>query len=100
MKENIKDPDLDALPVINSIKMHSFDWKDAHEYTHQPLGMVADELEKIDPRFAVGGGYDEDGIMCVKSVDTFYLVGYLVKAVQELSAEVDRLKNKQQTEAT
>ncbi len=92
LKENIKDPDLDALPVINSIQMHSFDWKDAHEYTHQPLGMVADELEEIDPRFAVGGGYDEEGLINEKSVDTFYLVGYLVKAVQELSAEIESLK--------
>lgn len=89
LKENIKDTKVEALPIINQIKVREFDWKDGK---HQKIGVVADELEEIDERLAVGGGYDEDGNMNVKSVDTFYLVGYLVKAVQELSDEVERLK--------
>ena len=92
LKENIADCEIDALPLVKSIRMRSFDWKDNHEFKHQPIGVIADEIEKLDPRLAYGGGYEEDGSMIVKSVDTFYLMGYLVKAVQELSEEVDRLK--------
>lgn len=100
MKENIKDTNVNALSVLNQIKMRQFDWNVPQEYQHQNIGMIADEIEQIDPHLASGGGYDKDGNINVKSIDTFYLMGYLVKAVQELSAEVDRLKNKQQTEAT
>lgn len=93
LKENITDCEIEALPLVRSIRMRSFDWKDGHDYKHQPIGVVADEIEKLDPRLAYGGGYEKDGSMIVKSVDTFYLMGYLVKAVQELSEEVGRLRS-------
>ena len=54
--------------------------------------MVADELEELDPELVTGGGYDEDGVMNVKSVNDFYLEGYLVKAVQELTEENEELR--------
>lgn len=92
MKENIKDADVNALSILNRIKMRQFDWNVPQEYQHQNIGMIADEIEQIDPHLASGGGYDEDGNMNVKSIDTFYLMGYLVKAVQELSAEIERMK--------
>lgn len=88
--ENIKDTDVVALPLINSIQMHQFDWK--NDGGHQCIGMIADELEQLDSKLSIDGGYDERGRMNVKSVDTLYLMGYLVKAVQELSAEVEQLK--------
>jgi hypothetical protein len=61
---------------------------------HQECGFVADELEKLDPNLSIGGGYDEDGSMNEKSVNDFYLLGYLTKAVQELSAKVKDLEAK------
>ena len=94
LKENIEDSTVDALPLVKQIKIRAFDWKDDREYKRQNIGMVADELEQLDPRLAVGGGYDEDGNMNIKSVDTFYLSGYLVKAVQELSKENQELKER------
>ena len=92
LKTNISQCEAKGLPLINAIKMKSFDWTDNHEYTHQPIGMIADEIEKLDPRLAIGGGSDQNGNMCIKQVDTFYLVGYLVKAVQELSAKIKELE--------
>lgn len=89
LKENIKDTEVEALPIINQIKVREFDWKDGK---HQKIGVVADELEEIDEYLAVGGGYDEDGCMNIKSVDTFYLTGYLTKGIQELSKENEELK--------
>ena len=90
LKENIADCTVEALPIINAIQMREFDWRETGE--HQTIGMVADELEQIDPALASGGGTDpETGAPIYKSVDTYYLIGYLVKAVQELSAKVDAL---------
>ena len=83
LKTNIIDCTISALPLINAIRMREFDWVDGR---HQYIGMVADELEELDYRLAVGGGYGDNGEMNVKSVDTFYLIGYLIKAIQELSA--------------
>ena len=86
LKENIRNTETTALPVINRIQIRQFDWKETG--AHQEIGFVADELEQINPNFAFGGGYDEDGSMNVKCVNEFYLLGYLTKAVQEISQEM------------
>lgn len=92
LKENVKDSTVDALSVINAIKIRQFDWKDKSR-GHWDCGMVVDEMEKdVDPKLCIGGEDDEDGNISYKSVDTFYLQGYEVKAIQELHAEVRSLK--------
>lgn len=90
LKDNVQQSEVDALNVINRIQMRQFDWKDRQE--HWDVGFVADELEQIDPLLSIGGGTDEDGNLMYKSVNDFYLLGYLTKAVQELSAENAILK--------
>lgn len=90
LKENIRATEVDALAVVNKIKMRQFDWKETG--VHQNIGVVADELEQLDSKFAVGGGFDENGNMDVKVVDTFYLACYLLKAVQELHQELLALR--------
>ena len=92
LKKNVKDTEVEALPIVNQMRVREFDWTDDRENPHQVIGVVADELEEIDPKLAVGGGYNEDGNMNIKSVDTFYLVGYLLKAIQELYIEIKELK--------
>ena len=92
LKTNIEDAGIEALPIVNRMKVRAFDWKDGRKDIHQSIGVVADELEEIDRRLSVGGGYAEDGSINYKSVDTLYLCGYLLKAIQELSAEVKALK--------
>ena len=92
LKDNVQQSEVDALSVINQIRMRQFDWKDRQE--HWDVGFVADELEQIDPLLSIGGGTDEDGNPMYKSVNDFYLLGYLTKAVQELSAENARLKKR------
>ena len=96
LKENIKDTEVtDALDIINRIKIHQFDWKiyDNENEKHQKIGFVADELEELDKKLTYGGGYldEEENHMCVKGVDNFYLMGYVVKALQELSTKIDKL---------
>ena len=95
LKTNIKDTEVnDAISFINKIHLHSFDWKT--DDTHQPIGFVADELEELDERLSVGGNsdkVDKNGLpIDPKCVNTFYLQGYEVKAIQELSNKVDTLE--------
>ena len=92
LKTNIKDTEVnDAISFINKIHLHSFDWKT--DDTHQSIGFIADELEELDERLSVGGNsdkVDKNGLpIDPKCVNTFYLQGYEVKAIQELSSKVD-----------
>lgn len=95
LKKNIRDTAINnALDIVNSIKFRQFDWKDTGK--HQDIGFVVDELEEIDPHLKLDGtgGYVKDDLtdeekqnienMNVKCVDTFYLMGYYGKAIQEL----------------
>lgn len=92
LKDNVKDTDVkDALSVINKMKIRQFDWKDDNK--HQKIGFVADELEELDDKLVVGGGWEDEEHtqMNVKGVDTFYMMGYVVKGMQELSKQIKAL---------
>lgn len=85
LKENITGSEINALETVNKMKVRQFDWKKGG---HQSIGFVADELEEIDPNLALGGGYDENGEMDIKQINTPYLLNYAIKAIQELSATI------------
>ena len=89
LKENIKNSETDALETVNQMKVRQFDWKAQMGGWHQNIGFVADELEEIDPNLALGGGYDENGEMDIKQINSPYLLNYAIKAIQELSVKVD-----------
>jgi hypothetical protein len=89
LKENIENSETDALETVNRMKVRQFDWKERMGGWHQDIGFVADELEEIDPNLALGGGYDENGEMDIKQINSQYLLNYAIKAIQELSAKVD-----------
>ena len=86
LKENVLDCEINALDAVCKMPVCSFDWKETG--VHQPLGLVADDIEKIDPLLALGGGENEDGSMNVKQIDRLLLTEYAIKAIQELSATV------------
>lgn len=89
LKENVKNSETNALETVNRMKVRQFDWKERMGGWHQNIGFVADELEEIDPNLALGGGYDENGEMDIKQINSPYLLNYAIKAIQELSAKVD-----------
>lgn len=94
LKENVKNSETDALETVNQMKVRQFDWKERMGGWHQNIGFVADELEEIDPNLALGGGYDENGEMDIKQINSPYLLNYAIKAIQELSAKVDEQENR------
>lgn len=89
LKKDIKDSSVNALSKIMQMQIREFNWKQTG--VHQELGCVADELELIDPLLTTGGGYDKDGTMNVKCINTLLLTEYNSKAIQELGKENERL---------
>jgi hypothetical protein len=72
-----------SLELVNSLRGVSFDWKNNGKKSY---GVIAQELEEILPDLVTT---KEN-----KSVNYNGLVGVLIQAVKELSAEVEELKKK------
>jgi hypothetical protein len=72
-----------ALETVNSLRGVSFDWKSNGKKSY---GVIAQELEAILPDLVT--------TQQNKSVNYNGLVGVLIQAVKELSAEVEELKKK------
>jgi len=86
LKENIRDSD-GALSMVMQIRVRAFDWKNMPG-SSQRYWLVAQELAEVIPE-AVSVPEDDADFW---SVDPSKLVPLLVKAVQELQAEVEGLK--------
>ena len=87
-KENII-PITNALESINQVDWVEFKFK---ENQKNSAGITAQQLKNIDAlsKFVIDGSDEES----YKTVDYNAIIGYLGKAIQELSAEITILKNK------
>jgi hypothetical protein len=83
LKENIVDA---PQGNIDQIKVRSFDWKESK--THQKYGLIAQELQEVAP-YAVSHSDNEDDML---NVDFSLLVPMMIKEIQQLKAEVAKLK--------
>ena len=83
LKENIVDA---PAGNIDAIRVRSFDWKAGG--THQPYGMIAQELVEVAPEAVSQGETEED----MWGVDYSKLVPMMIKEIQDLKAEVAALK--------
>lgn len=102
LKTNIKESKIKALNIINQISFKSFDWREAKK-GHEKLGMIAQELEKLEPSFVKfitpqrGEGH--------YALDMATLSTYNLKATQEIDykfevkiAELNQKINKLENE--
>ena len=99
IKDNIKDTEVDALKVINSLRLREFTKKKHSQKTK--IGLVAQEVLKSKIPELVGttsiDSYEEyfdEGEEEMYTIGTGNMVYYLMKAVQELSAKVEELESK------
>jgi hypothetical protein len=91
LKEDYKE--FNAMDMINRIKIYDFKWKDSD---YRGYGAIADELQEVIPSIVSGekdAVYEDDKIH-PQGVDYGKLTPVLLKAIQELKAEIDELKNK------
>jgi hypothetical protein len=84
-KEDLKS--FEALPMIEAMKLYDFRWIELQERMH---GVLAHELQEIVPYAVIG---EKDG-GSMQGVDYSKLVPVMLKAIQELQAQITELKNK------
>jgi len=82
LKTNIKTIE-NSLETVKSLRGVSFDWKETSKPSY---GVIAQEIENILPELVTTSQN--------KSVNYNGLIGVLIEAVKELSAEVEELKKK------
>ena len=91
LKENIKDIDT-GLDSIMALKPRRFDWKEGKgQNKKNAAGFIAQEFETVFPESVGLSKAGGDGIE-YKNINHETLIPTLVKAIQELKAEVDSLK--------
>ena len=101
IKKNIED-NTTGLDAINQIRVRNFEYRTEDEITEVPthaainkegvqLGVIAQEIETILPDVV------REESTGVKTVNPDNLTWYLVNAVQELSTQVDELKQELKT---
>ena len=90
LKKNIKECDL-GIDFINSLKPKSYNFKDLKEdndaYGKKRYGLIAQDLLQTELKDAVFG--EKDGEYGLSYND---LIAPMIKAIQELKAEIDELK--------
>ena len=88
LKEDLKE--FNGLSLISNIKVYDFKWKEKQERNY---GFMAHELQEVLPYVVTG---KKDGIFenepQYQGMDASKIVPVLVKAIQELKAELDAFK--------
>ena len=90
LKKNIRKTKEIALKKIDMIEFKSFDWKDESK-GHEKLGMIAQELEKIESKFVDLITFKDGEERYTLNTDILNI--YSLKAIQELSTENQQLKS-------
>lgn len=85
LKKNIFDSNVNALDLINQLRMKRFDFIDTG--IHEEVGLIAQEVEKILPTVVSRNPENEDDYL---HIDYTAFVPYLIKAIQELNQKVER----------
>ena len=103
LKTNVQPTKLGGLNVINKLKFVEFDWtKDSIHTGSKKIGIIAQDLESVYPEavkstIMAKPGFNETDIPLAempeyKHYDNKDLILIAMKAIQELSAEVQTLK--------
>ena len=85
-KHNIEDSKVSALEVINRLKTYSYRKEYDGKIEDISCGIMAQDVQKVAPEAFLE---NPDGAY---SYNTFALLPYLIKAIQELNEKVERLE--------
>lgn len=89
LKKNIRPCEKSGLEAVKKFSVRQFDWKS--DGKHWDFGLVAQDVREIDDNGVCGEETDDMYL----GINVLYFTNMLIKAVQELSAEVEELKNEQ-----
>lgn len=89
LKENIQPTKVKALDTINKIEMVEFNWKKDGKF--EKLGAIAQQVQSVDDSLVVNDMDDKQTFNDHLRINYYDTIPYLIKAVQELSGQVDTL---------
>ena len=92
LKTNIKPTKIKALETLNNIEMVEFNWKKDNKF--EKIGAIAQQVQSIEESFVVQDMDDKQTYNDYLRISYYNTIPYLIKAVQELSEENNKLKNK------
>jgi hypothetical protein len=93
LKHHLKRASVDALAIINQVKVWACDMEPFPGAPRQPwdCALIADEIEPLIPRAFMPRMDEEKGL---EGINTLPLVATLVRAVQQLTDRVETLEAK------
>jgi hypothetical protein len=86
--KDIEKPIENAVESLSTLQTVYYSWKDSEDKSLH-LGLIAQEVEDVFPELVSESSIDE-----MKGVNYTELIPVLIKAIQELKAEIDSLKTK------
>ena len=89
LKENIQPTKVKALDTINKIEMVEFNWKKDGKF--EKLGAIAQQVQSVDDSLVVNDMDDKQTFNDHLRINYYDTIPYLIKAVQELSEQVNTL---------
>ena len=91
-KTNIKPTKVKAVDLLNKIEMVEFNWKKDNKF--EKIGAIAQQVQSVEESLVVHDMDDKQTYNDYLRINYYDTIPYLIKAVQELSEENNKLKNK------
>lgn len=91
-KTNIKPTKVKAVDLLNKIEMVEFNWKKDNKF--EKIGAIAQQVQSVEQSLVVKDMDSKQTQSDYLRISYYDTIPYLIKAVQELSEENNKLKNK------
>ena len=91
-KTNIKPTKVKAVDLLNKIEMVEFNWKKDNKF--EKIGAIAQQVQSVEKNLVVKDMDSKQSHSDYLRISYYDAIPYLIKAVQELSEENNKLKNK------
>ena len=91
-KTNIKPTKIKAVDLLNKIEMVEFNWKKDNKF--EKIGAIAQQVQSVEESLVVKDMDSKQSHSDYLRISYYDTIPYLIKAVQELSEENNKLKNK------
>lgn len=92
LKTNIKPTKIKAVDLLNKIEMVEFNWKKDNKF--EKIGAIAQQVQSVEESLVVHDMDDKQTYNDYLRINYYDTIPYLIKAVQELSEENNKLKQK------
>ena len=91
-KTNIKPTKVKAVDLLNKIEMVEFNWKKDNKF--EKIGAIAQQVQSVEESLVVKDMDSKQSHNDYLRISYYDTIPYLIKAVQELSEENNKLKQK------